>query len=403
VCGAPLEETFVDLGLSPLANTYLTHEELQRPEVFFPLRAYVCETCLLVQLPMWETPEAIFSDYAYFSSYSESWVEHARGYVSAVVDRFDLGPESTVVEVASNDGYLLQFVHERGIPALGVEPAANVAAVASQRGIETIVDFFGARLALELRNRSTSADLIVANNVLAHVPDVHDFVEGLRVLLADTGVVTVEVPWLLRLIEKAEFDTIYHEHFSYFSFLVLERLFASHDLTLFDVEELETHGGSLRVYAAHAAHAPQTAARVDAVRSQETAARLDSPEVYRTFASQVHFAKRELLTFLSEAKRAGKTIAAYGAAAKGNTLLNYCGIRSDFVDYVVDRSPYKQGRYTPGTRLPIMSPDRLAETRPDYLLILAWNLTAEIIEQMNHVREWGCRFVVPIPRVEVVE
>jgi C-methyltransferase C-terminal domain/Putative zinc binding domain/Methyltransferase domain len=404
LCRAPLRHTFVDLGVSPLANSYLSADDLRQPERFYPLHVYVCEACLLVQLPVWEAPERIFSEYSYFASYSESWVEHARRFVEAAVERFRLGPGSRVVEIASNDGYLLQFVRALGIPALGIEPAANVAAVATERGITTIVDFFGARLAQELRDGGVTADLIVGNNVLAHVPVVHDFVEGLRILLAPGGVITMELPYVLRLIEKREFDTIYHEHFSYFSLHAVERLFADHELILFDVEELPTHGGSLRVYAQHAAEAKgRPGPRVHKIRALDNAGGLHTLERYVAFEAEVRAAKHELLTFLIGAKRDGKTIVGYGAAAKGNTLLNYCGIRTDLLDYVVDRSPHKQGRYTPGTRIPIHEPERIAETRPEFVLILPWNLRDEIVEQMSYIGEWGGRFIVPIPRVEVVD
>ena len=403
LCGETLDRTFVDLGLSPLANSYLSETDLQRPELFYPLRVFVCERCLLVQLPVWEVPEAIFSDYAYYSSYSDSWVEHARRYVEDMVERFGLGEHSHVVEVASNDGYLLQFVRERKINALGIDPAANVVAAAAARGVETIVDFFGTSVARQLQERGEGADLLVANNVLAHVPDVHDFTEGLRALLREDGVITIEVPWLLRLVEKREFDTIYHEHFSYFSLFALERLFADHGLEVFDVEELPTHGGSLRVYVQHRSGSQAIEDRVAETRALEQAAGLHTLDAYLSFDDEARAVKRELLTFLARVKGEGKAVAAYGAAAKGNTLLNYCGIRGDFLDYVVDRSEHKQGRYTPGTRLPIVGPDHVTETRPDYLLLLAWNLASEIVDQMSHVREWGCQFVVPIPRVELVD
>ena len=399
LCEAPLRHSFADLGSTPLANSYLEAHELASGERFYPLHAFVCETCLLVQLPAIASPGEIFGDYAYFSSYSTSWVEHAREYVDAAVRRFGLGAGSRVVEIASNDGYLLRFVVERGIPALGIEPAANVADAAREKGIPTLVRFFGRETAAEVR-REGAADLIVANNVLAHVPDLHDFVGGLAALLAPQGTATLEFPHLLRLIEETEFDTIYHEHFSYFSLLSAERAFAEHGLELVDVDELSTHGGSLRAYVRHAGAGP-VAESVGELRARELAAGLGDLDTYARFEERVREAKRDLLAFLISEKRAGRSIVAYGAAAKGNTLLNYCGIRSDFVDYVVDRSPHKQGRYLPGTRLAIHGPERVAETRPDYLLILPWNLKDEIAEQMAHVREFGCRFVTPIPTVQV--
>jgi SAM-dependent methyltransferase len=401
LCGTPLRQTFVDLGLSPLANSYLASEDLAQGELFFPLHVYVCEQCLLVQLPMAATPEEIFSDYAYFSSFSDSWLEHARRYVDAAVERFALGRESRVVEIASNDGYLLQYFVERGIPVLGIEPAANVAAAAVERGIPTSVEFFGAevgsRLALEQQ-----ADLVLGNNVLAHVPDVHDLVEGMRLLLKPEGTITMEFPHLLRLILERQFDTIYHEHYSYFSLLTAERLFGEHGLEVFDVEELPTHGGSLRIYARHAGLG-EPEERLVALRDVERAQGLHELDAYLDFEEAARSVKRDLLAFLIAAREDGRSVAAYGAAAKGNTLLNYCGIRADLVDYVVDRSPHKQGRFLPGTRIPIGPPEQVLETRPDYLLILPWNLRAEIVEQMSAVREWGCRFVVPIPQVTVLD
>ncbi|MDQ4082168.1 MAG: class I SAM-dependent methyltransferase [Actinomycetota bacterium] len=403
LCAAPLRIPFVDLGLSPLANAYLSADDLEREETFYPLRVYVCERCLLVQLPVFARPEEIFGDYAYFSSYSDSWLEHARRYAEAASTRFGLDRTSQVVEVASNDGYLLQYFRAHGIPVLGVEPARNVAAAAEERGIPTVVEFFGAELADGLVRDGHAADLVVANNVLAHVPDVHDFVEGVSRVLKPAGIVTMEFPHLLRLLAERQFDTIYHEHFSYFTLLVVEHLFAEHGLRLFDVEEVPTHGGSLRIYATHAGASPEPTARLRDVRRREQEAGLDRVEGYLGFEEAVRAVKRDLLGFLIEAKRDGRSVVAYGAAAKGNTLLNYCGIRADFVDYVVDRSPHKQGLFLPGTRLPIVPPERTRETRPDFLLILPWNLKEEIIEQMSYVRAWGCRFVVPVPEVALVD
>jgi SAM-dependent methyltransferase len=402
LCSAPLARTFVDLGSSPLANSYLEPSQLAEGEMFYPLHVRVCERCLLVQLPEFASPAEIFGDYAYFSSYSESWVEHARRYVELVAERFRLDESTQVVEVASNDGYLLQFFQARGVPALGVEPAGNVAAAAQERGIPTVVDFFGERLAERLLHEGRAADLIVGNNVLAHVPDVHDFVEGVHRLLKRDGVVTMEFPHVLRLIEERQFDTIYHEHFSYFSLGSVERLFAAHGLTILDVDELSTHGGSLRIYAAHEDGPHRTEARVIALREKERRAGLGELSTYLEFNDAARAAKRDLLAFLLGAKGAGKTVVAYGAAAKGVTLLNFCGIASDFIDYVVDRSPHKQGRFLPGVRLPIHAPERVSETRPDVLLILPWNLADEIAEQMAFARSWGCELVVPIPEVAVV-
>jgi SAM-dependent methyltransferase len=403
-CGAPLSHVFVDLGAQPLANSYLEPADLRKAERFYPLCVYVCGECLLVQLPEEERPEEIFSDYAYFSSYSESWLRHAREYAEAMIARFGLGPTHQVVEVASNDGYLLRWFVERGIPVFGIEPAANVAVAAEAAGIPTLVKFFGAETARQLADRGTRADLLVGNNVLAHVPDLNDFVAGLAILLAEGGVLTMEFPHLLRLMAEDQFDTIYHEHYSYFSFTAVRRVFSAHGLTLFDVEELPTHGGSLRIYARHDRDdAKPVGDRVQDLLAREEAAGLASIDAYRSFTERVERVKRGLLRFLIQAKEEGKTVAAYGAPAKGNTLLNYCGIRTDFLDYTVDRSPHKQGRYLPGTRIPIHAPDRLRETRPDYVLILPWNLKEEIVEQMADVRSWGGKFVVAIPEVEVLE
>ena len=403
-CGAPLSHVFVDLGASPLANSYLEPADLRKSERFYPLCVYVCGECLLVQLPEEERPEEIFSDYAYFSSYSESWLRHAREYAEAMTGRFGLGPSHQVVEVASNDGYLLRWFVERGIQVLGIEPAGNVAEAAESAGIPTVVKFFGAETARYLADRGTRADLLVGNNVLAHVPDLNDFVAGLAILLAERGVLTMEFPHLLRLMEEDQFDTIYHEHYSYFSFTAVRRVFSAHGLTLFDVEELPTHGGSLRIYARHDRDdSKPVGERVQALLAREEEVGLSSLDAYRSFTERVERVKRGLLRFLIQAKEEGKTVAGYGAPAKGNTLLNYCGIRTDFVDYTVDRSPHKQGRFLPGTRIPIHGPDRLRETRPDYVLILPWNLKEEIVEQMADVRSWGGKFVVAIPEVEVLE
>ena len=402
-CGAALQHTFCDLGMSPLSNAFLDAASLNQAERFYPLHAYVCAECLLVQLQEFESPERIFSDYAYFSSYSQTWLEHARNYTEAMVARFGLGAGSQVVEIASNDGYLLQYFKAKGIPVLGIEPAANVAQAAQAAGIPTLVEFFGTRLATELRARGAKADLLLGNNVLAHVPGLNDFVGGLKIALASGGLITMEFPHLLRLMEENQFDTIYHEHFSYFSLGTVEQVFARHGLKLFDVEELPTHGGSLRVFAAHADDAARAAGeRIARVKAEEARAGLGGLEAYRAFAEQVKRTKRRLLEFLVQAKNAGKTIAGYGAPAKGNTLLNYCGIRSDFLDYTVDVSPHKQGRFLPGTHIPVYAPERVRATRPDYLLVLPWNIKDEIIAQMSHIREWGGQFVLPIPEVRVV-
>jgi hypothetical protein len=403
-CSAPLQTTFVDLGMSPLCQTHIEPHELNHMERFYPLHAWVCQRCWLVQLEEYVSPEQIFSDYAYFSSYSDSWVEHARRYADSMIGRLGLGPDSLVMEIASNDGYLLQHFVARGVPCRGIEPAANVAEVAVAKGIPTTVRFFGRRTAREVADEHGRVDLLLGNNVLAHVPDINDFVGGMPILLKQGGVITMEFPHLLRLMDENQFDTIYHEHFSYLSFGTVERIFAHHGLRLFDVEELPTHGGSLRIYACHAADVghPNTAA-VDELRQRETERGLQSIATYGEFEARVKETKRKLLRFLIEAKDAGKTVVGYGAPGKGNTLLNYCGIRTDFLDYTVDRSPHKQGRYTPGTHIPILDPAKIRETRPDYVLILPWNLQREISQQAAYIREWGGRFVVPIPSVRVLD
>jgi 2-polyprenyl-3-methyl-5-hydroxy-6-metoxy-1,4-benzoquinol methylase len=403
-CGAPLTRTFVDLGKSPLANAYLKPFQVHQMERFYPLHVYVCERCLLVQLQDFEAPEHIFSDYAYFSSYSDLWLAHARTYTRMATQRFHLTGKSQVVEIASNDGYLLQYFVEQGIPVLGIEPAVNVAEVAIRKGIPSITRFFGQSLADELASQGKQADLVVGNNVLAHVPDLNDFIRGLKRIVKPHGVITLEFPHLLRLMAENQFDTIYHEHFSYFAFCTVELIFASHQLTIFDVEELPTHGGSLRLFIRHAEDdSTPVTDRVSALLAKEVAAGLNRLDGYLTFSEQVQETKRSLLDFLVKAKREGKRIAGYGAPAKGNTLLNYCGIRTDFLDYTVDRSPHKQGHFLPGTHIPILDPGRIRQTRPDYLLVLPWNLKDEVARQMGFIREWGGRFVVPIPRVEVFD
>jgi SAM-dependent methyltransferase len=402
-CGALLRHTFVDLGMSPLCESYVAREDLNRMEPFYPLHVYVCDQCFLVQLEEFVSPQHIFSEYAYFSSYADSWVEHMRRYADMITARLGLGKDSLVVEVASNDGYLLQHFVKKGIPVLGIEPAANVARVAADKGIPTLVKFFGEQTARELAGEGRQADLVCGANVLAQVPRPNDFVEGLRILLKPGGVITIEFPHLMRLMAETQFDTIYHEHFSYFSFLSAEKVFAAHGLTLFDVEELPTHGGSLRVYARHAGDATKPVSeRAEELRTREIEAGLLRVETYASFGEQVKETKRKLLEFLIEAKRAGKSVVGYGAPGKGNTLLNYCGIRTDFIDFTVDRSTYKQGKFLPGTHIPIHHPDRIRETRPDYVLILPWNFKDEIVQQMAYIREWGGRFVVPIPEARVL-
>jgi len=388
--------------MSPLANSYLKAAQLNQMERFYPLHARVCGSCFLVQLEEEAKAEEIFSDYAYFSSFSDSWLAHARKYTEAVTERFGLNPKSQVVEIASNDGYLLQYFVAKNIPVLGIEPAANVAEEAKKRGIPTEVRFFGEGTARDLVAGGKHADLIVANNVLAHVPDLNGFVGGLKVLLAAHGVATLEFPHLMRLIEENQFDTIYHEHFSYFSLIALRRLFERHGLRIFDVEELSTHGGSLRIYVGHAAdETKRIVDRVTDLQRREEAIGLNTLERYVSFEEQVKKTKRSLLEFLIAAKNNGQTVVGYGAPAKGNTLLNYCGVGSDFIDYTVDRSPHKQDHFLPGTHIPIHSPEKVAETRPDFLLILPWNLREEVMDQMRHIRDWGGQFVVPIPKVQI--
>jgi len=404
-CSSTLEHTFVDLGMSPVSNAFLKPEHLNRMEPFFPLHAFVCASCLLVQLEQFESPAQIFNDeYAYFSSFSDSWLEHARRYTEAMTQRFGLGPTSFVAEIASNDGYLLQYFVKRGIPVLGIEPAANCAEEARRKGVETLVRFFGVDTATELASAGRKPDLLLGNNVLAHVPNLNDFVEGMKILLSDSGTITMEFPHLLCLMRENQFDTIYHEHFSYFSLLTVAQVFKAHGLRVFDVDRLATHGGSLRIYVCHAANARQTEqASVATLLAEERTAGLDRLGTYAAFTEQVKATKRALLEFLIAAKRSGKTIVGYGAPAKGNTLLNYCGVRTDFIDYTVDRSPHKQGMFLPGVHIPVEAPSKIFQTKPDYVLILPWNLKAEVVSQMAGIREWGGRFVVPIPEVEVLE
>jgi SAM-dependent methyltransferase len=401
-CGAALQHTFVDLGMSPLCESYLRSDQLNEMEPFYPLHVFICEKCFLVQLEEYVGPDHIFTEYAYFSSYAESWLEHCRKYTDQMAERFALNKQSLVAEIASNDGYLLQYFVKKQIAVLGIEPAANVAKVAVEKGVTTLVKFFGAQLALELAADGQQADLLIGNNVLAQVPDLRDFVAGMKILLKPRGVFTLEFPHLLRLMEGNQFDTIYHEHFSYFSFLAAEKIFDVHGMTLFDVEELSTHGGSLRIYGRHIEDSSKpVTSRVAALKSKELDYGLARLECYRSFAEKVKKTKRELLECLIRAKDAGKSIVGYGAPGKGNTLLNYCGIGRDFLDYTVDRNPYKHGRFTPGTHIPIYPPEKIRETRPDYLLILPWNLRSEVMHQMTFIREWGGEFIVPIPEATI--
>ena len=400
-CSTPLTHTFCDLGMSPLSNSYIAADELQAEEQFYPLHAYVCGACFLVQLDEFASPQEIFSDYAYFSSFSDSWLEHCKDYTQLMQSRLGLDESSLVVEIASNDGYLLQYFVDAGIPVLGVEPAANVAAAAEDKGILTIVKFFGTETARELVGACQQADLLLGNNVLAHVPDINDFVAGMAIALKPGGVITMEFPHLLQLIQNNQFDTIYHEHFSYLSLLSVEQIFARHGLQVFDVDEIPTHGGSLRICARLAGN-ELVIDNIVALRKKEADGGLSNLDTYTAFGEKAQEIKRSLLDFLSAAKREGKRVAAYGAPAKGNTLLNYCGVRQEFIDFTVDRNPAKQNRFLPGTHLPVYAPEKLSDTKPDYVLILPWNIKDEIMDKMQHIRDWGGKFVVPIPKVEVL-
>jgi hypothetical protein len=404
-CGTALTQSFVDLGSSPLCQKHVPLAKAQEAEPFFPLHAYVCGKCFLVQLDEFVVPSEIFGDgeYAYFASFSTSWLDHARRYVDAVSERFGLNQNSFVVEIASNDGYLLQNFVQRGVPVLGIEPASNCAAAAREKGVDSRVCFFGLETAKQLVSEGKRPDLLLGNNVLAHVPDVNDFVAGMKVLLADTGVITMEFPHLVRLMAENQFDTIYHEHFSYFSFTTVRRIFAHHGIRLFDVEQLGTHGGSLRINGCHEGASHADTEQVAELLNHEAELGVETCEYYASFAEQVRETKRALLEFLIQAKREGKTVVGYGAPGKGNTLLNYCGVRTDFVDYTVDRSPHKQNNLLPGSRIPVYAPEKIFETKPDYILILPWNLRVEIMDQMKDVRKWGAKFVVPIPRAQVFD
>lgn len=401
-CGEELERTFVDLGMSPLCETYPSAADLRLGEMYYPLHVYICETCWLVQLEEFETPENIFGNYAYFASYSDSWLKHCEKYCMAMRERLKLGGESLVIEAASNDGYLLQYFVREGIPVLGIEPAANVAQAAEKKGVPTLVRFLGVETARQLAAEGRMADLVLGNNVLAQVPDLNDFVEGLQILLKPEGVLTLEFPHLLRLIKHNEFDTIYHEHFSYFSLITTIKVLGAHGLRVFDVEELKSHGGSLRVFASRKANEKHPlSASVAKVLRDEAEAELDSIEGYEGFARQVKKTKLDFVQFLLSAAGEGKRVAGYGAPGKSATLLHYCGIGKDLIEYTVDRSEFKQGRHLPGTRIPIYHPNRIRETKPDFVVILPWNLKTEIEQQLSYIREWGGRFVVPIPSLEI--
>lgn len=402
-CGKTLSHEFIDLVNAPPSNAFLTEAQLDEPEVFYPLKLFVCDSCFLVQIDEYRKSHDIFdSDYVYFSSFSQTWLNHAREYADMMVEKYGYGPDNLVVEIASNDGYLLQYFQARGIPSLGIEPAEGTAAAARKKGIESIVDFFGRRLARDLAEQGRQADLLIGNNVLAHVPDLHDFVAGLKLALKPAGIITMEFPHLMRLVDHCQFDTIYHEHFSYLSLTTVRAIFSRHGLEIFDVEALPTHGGSLRIYAKHAEDFTRAAsARVDTLLEKEKSKGLDALPYYQGFQEKADRIKHRLLQFLIAQKQERRKVAAYGAAAKGNTLLNYCGVRKDLLTFVVDASPHKQGKYLPGSHVPVVSEEAIRESKPDYVLILPWNIKEEIMTQLDYVRAWGGQFVVPIPDVQV--
>jgi len=403
-CDSPLKHTFIDLGMSPLCESYVDRQSLDKMEAFYPLHVYVCDNCFLVQLLEYVSAQEIYSEYAYFSSYSDSWLNHAKTYVDMIIEKLGLGPKSQVVEIASNDGYLLQYFVQRGIPALGIEPAANIADEDQKNGIPTIVTFFGQQTAEELVDDGIHGDLVLGNNVLAHVPNINDFARGLKLLLSPDGIITMEFQYLIELIKENQFDTIYHEHFSYLSLFTVEKIFAEHGLLVFDVENLPTHGGSLRIYACHTENSNRgQTSRVKELKEEEMAFGVNRLETYSKFTEKVKETKRKLCSLLIDLKRKGKSIAGYGAPGKGNTLLNYCGIYTDFIDYTVDRNPYKQGKFLPGTRIPIFAPEKIGETKPDYVMILPWNLQDEIMNQIAYIRDWGGKFIIPIPEVSVLK
>ena len=401
-CNEPLTNIFADLGTSPLSNRFLKKEMLDETEKKYPLCVHVCDNCFLVQLSEFETPENIFEDYAYFSSYSITWLQHAENYVNMMIQKFGFNEKNLVIEIASNDGYLLQFFKRKNIPILGVEPAANIAKVAKEKGIPTITKFFGVNTANELREEGKLADLIVGNNVLAHVPNLNDFVKGLKILLEPNGIITMEFPHLLQLIQQNQFDTIYHEHFSYFSFLVVQKIFSSYQLTIFDVDEISTHGGSLRIYARHEENENyEISNNVKKILQKEIEFGLTDISTYINFQNQINQTKKNIREFFVSAKEAHKKIVGYGAAAKGNTLLNFCELGKDFVEFIVDRSPHKQGLFLPGSHIPVKSVDNLQKVKPDYLVILPWNLKDEIVMQTNYIKNWGGKFVILIPKVQI--
>ena len=402
-CNTELKHTFIDLGMSPLCESYVSSADFHKMEPFYPLHVFVCDNCFLVQLLEYVSAEDIYSEYAYFSSYSDSWLKHCKTYVDMIIEKMQLNAFSRVFEIASNDGYLLQYFVEHGIPVCGIEPAANIAKAAIQKGIPTIVKFFGKQAAEEVVAEGRKADLLLGNNVLAHVPDINDFVKGMKILLAADGVITMEFPHLVRLMIENQFDTIYHEHFSYLSFTTVSSIFAEHGLAVFDVEKLPTHGGSLRIYGSHVENLKHpVTSRARDLLAEEKIFGIESLETYASFTEQVKKTKQKLLSLLIDLKDKENSIVNYGAAGKGNTLLNYCGIRDDFIEYAVDRNPYKQGKYLPGTRIPIFHPDKIKETKPDYVMIIPWNLKEEIMKQNAFIRDWGGKFIIPIPEPEII-
>jgi len=403
-CKTQLKHVFIDLGNSPPSNSFLTKEQLNEPEVFYPLKVYTCHNCFLVQIDEYKKSEAIFNNnYAYFSSYSSTWLTHAEKYSAMMIKRFGIDRNSKVVELASNDGYLLQYFKQKNIPILGIEPTANTADVAIKKGIETIIDFFGVRLAKELIKKNIYADLLLGNNVLAHVPDIVDFVGGMKIILRKTGVITMEFPHLMQLVENNQFDTVYHEHFSYLSFHTVKQIFESQGLELFDVEEIPTHGGSLRIYAKHKEDkTKEISTNVAALLKKEEDKGMNALSYFNNFQQKALKVKIDLLNFLITQKNAARRIAAYGAAAKGNTLLNYCGVRNDMIEYVVDANPHKQGKFLPASHISVVNEQHLKNERPDFVIILPWNLKSEITEQLSYIGKWGGKFVIPVPELEVI-
>jgi len=402
-CNKTTNQIFIELGMLPLSNSFLNSEMIHQTESVYPLRVFFCKNCFLVQIEEFETPEKIFTNYAYFSSYSETWLNHAKNYVDMMIEKFGIERKNLVIEIASNDGYLLQYFKKKNIPILGIEPAVNVAKSATIKGIPTITKFFNEALARELIQQGKQADLIIGNNVIAHIPNLNDFVKGLKILLSTRGIITIEFPHLLQLMKNNQFDTIYHEHFSYYSFFVIQKIFSYHNLIIFDVEKLTTHGGSLRIFVRHPENSNlKISDNVNKILEEEKKYKLNEIATYENFSDKAKLIKKNLSEFLISVKNDNKKIVCYGAAAKGNTLLNYCGIDTDLIEYVVDRNPHKQGLFLPGSHIPIKDPDKIRETKPDYILITVWNLQDEIMKQISFIREWGGKFIIPIPEVKIL-